>query len=384
MSMGVLLFWLCAALVLYTYAVYPLLVWLLVQIRGTPLPTTGLPPISVSIVVAARNEQAHIARRVSELVSMIRADDLNGEVIVVSDGSTDATARLAREAGGDHVQVIELPMPMGKAAALNAGCAASPRDIIIFADARQRWAPDAVVRLLFNFADTQVGAVSGNLILESPTGGVAGVGLYWRYEKWLRGQESRLASVMGVSGSISAVRRELFSPIPNGTILDDVYWPMCVAMSGHRIVLDESAQAFDQLPSRPADEFRRKVRTLAGNFQLAMRLPRSLLPWRNPIWFQFVSHKLCRLPIPWVLAALLILAALLPGTIYILALWTQLLFYSFGITGMLTGSRLKPLSAASAFLMLNSAAALAFWVWITGRSEKAWRKANYTAAVEVG
>ena len=154
---------------------------------------------------------------------------------------------------------------------------------------------------------------------------------------------------MGVSGSISAVRRDLFAPIPNGTILDDVYWPMCVAMSGYRIVLDESAQAFDQLPARPADEFRRKVRTLAGNFQLAKRLPRSLLPWKNPIWFQFVSHKLCRLPIPWVLAALLVLAAMLHGTIYTVALWAQLLFYGFGITGMITGSRVKLLSAASAF-----------------------------------
>jgi len=188
---------------------------------------------------------------------------------------------------------------------------------------------------------------------------------------------------MGVSGSISAVRRDLFAPIPNGTILDDVYWPMCVAMSGYRIVLDESAKAFDQLPARPTDEFRRKVRTLAGNFQLAMRLPRSLLPWKNPIWFQFVSHKLCRLPIPWVLAALLILAAMLHGTIYTVALWSQLLFYGFGITGMITGSRVKLLSAASAFLMLNGAAWLAFWVWITGRCEKAWRKANYAAA-EVG
>jgi len=383
MSLWPTIFWLCAALVLYTYAIYPLIVWALVRLRGPHRHESGIPPKSVSIVIAARNEETAIYRRVGELVSMIESAGVDGEVIVVSDGSTDATVTLAQRAGGARVRVLQLPASLGKAAALNAGCAASAREIVIFADARQRWATDAVSRLLANFADPRIGAVSGNLVLESSSGAVAGVGLYWRYEKWLRGQESRLSSVMGVSGSISAVRRDLFAPIPNGTILDDVYWPMCVAMSGYRIVLDESAKAFDQLPARPTDEFRRKVRTLAGNFQLAMRLPRSLLPWKNPIWFQFVSHKLCRLPIPWVLAALLILAAMLHGTIYTVALWSQLLFYGFGITGMITGSRVKLLSAASAFLMLNGAAWLAFWVWITGRCEKAWRKANYAAA-EVG
>jgi cellulose synthase/poly-beta-1,6-N-acetylglucosamine synthase-like glycosyltransferase len=383
MSLWPTIFWLCAALVLYTYAIYPLIVWALVRLRGPHRHESGIPSKSVSIVIAARNEETAIYRRVGELVSMIESAGVDGEVIVVSDGSTDATVTLAQRAGGARVRVLQLPASLGKAAALNAGCAASAREIVIFADARQRWATDAVSRLLANFADPRIGAVSGNLVLESSSGAVAGVGLYWRYEKWLRGQESRLSSVMGVSGSISAVRRDLFALIPNGTILDDVYWPMCVAMSGYRIVLDESAKAFDQLPARPTDEFRRKVRTLAGNFQLAMRLPRSLLPWKNPIWFQFVSHKLCRLPIPWVLAALLILAAMLHGTIYTVALWSQLLFYGFGITGMITGSRVKLLSAASAFLMLNGAAWLAFWVWITGRCEKAWRKANYAAA-EVG
>src|SRR4029079_13531611 len=133
---------------------------------------------------------------------------------------------------------------------------------------------------------------TGELILESNTGVSAGVGLYWRYERWLRKNEGRLNSTVGVTGAIAAVRRELFTPIPPGTILDDVYWPLCVAMKRHRVIHDPRALAYDRLPDRARDEFKRKVRTLTGNFQLFTRLPGALLPWKNPIWLQLISHKL--------------------------------------------------------------------------------------------
>jgi len=161
MSLWPTIFWLCAALVLYTYAIYPLIVWALVRLRGPHRHESGIPPKSVSIVIAARNEETAIYRRVGELVSMIESAGVDGEVIVVSDGSTDATVTLAQRAGGARVRVLQLPASLGKAAALNAGCAASAREIVIFADARQRWATDAVSRLLANFADPRIGAVSG-------------------------------------------------------------------------------------------------------------------------------------------------------------------------------------------------------------------------------
>ena len=125
-----------------------------------------------------------------------------------------------------------------------------------------------------------------------------------RYERWLRHNEGQIGSVVGVTGAISAVRRELFRPIPHGTILDDVYWPLQVAMIGYRVVRDPRARAYDSLPERAGDEFRRKVRTLAGNLQLLARLPGALLPWRNPIWLQFISHKVLRLLVPWALATM--------------------------------------------------------------------------------
>src|SRR5262249_22324823 len=154
-------------------------------------------------------------------------------------------------------------------------------------------------------------------------GVMAGVGLYWRVEKCLRKLESRLHSMVGVTGAICAVRRELFRPVPPGTLLDDVYWPMQVALQGHRVVHDERAHADARLPEKARDEFRRKVRTLSGNFQLVARLPETLAPWRNPLCWQFISHKLMRLAVPWALLAMLILSWFLPEPVYEAAFWIQ-------------------------------------------------------------
>ena len=218
-----------------------------------------------------------------------------------------------------------------------------------------------------HFADPAVGAVSGDLIVRDCGGALAGVGLYWRFEKWLRRQESRLWSSVGATGAISAVRRGLFRPIPRGTILDDVYWPMRVALQGRRVVHDEQAHAFDRLPDRTGDEFRRKVRTLSGCFQLAARLPAALAPRGNPLWLQFLSHKMMRLVAPWALLALLLTSLLAPGPIYQTAFACQAVCYAAALLGLWApAARFRPLAAAASFLMLNAAAWVAFWVWATG------------------
>jgi hypothetical protein len=208
---------------------------------------------------------------------------------------------------------------------------------------------------------------------------MAGVGLYWRFEKWLRKNEGRLWSVVGVTGAIAAVRRELFCPPPPGTILDDVYWPLRVAMQGYRVLHDDRARAFDRLPERPRDEFRRKVRTLSGNLQLATRLPDALLPWRNPIWWQFVSHKLARLAAPWALLGALAANLMLTGPLYRLTLLFQLAFYALGLLGVVGGplGRSRLPGAAGSFLVLNAAAWVAALVWLTGRAGMSWKKVDY-------
>jgi cellulose synthase/poly-beta-1,6-N-acetylglucosamine synthase-like glycosyltransferase len=377
MNLPELLFWSSAALVAYAYVLYPVALGLLARWRGRPVRRGPAGGRSVSIVLAVHNEAAVIDRRLRELADCLLRSRAPGEIVVVSNGSTDDT--VARARAHVPVRVLEIPDRVGKAAALTAGCVEAFGEILVLCDARQWWAADALERLLENFADPEVGAVSGNLILEKAPGVLAGVGLYWRFEKWLRGRESALFSMVGSTGAISAVRRELFRPIPAGTVLDDVYWPLQVTLQGYRVVFDPRARAYDRLPERARDEFRRKVRTLGGSFQLVTRLPVLLLPRRNPVWVQFVSHKLLRLAVPWALLALFAASAELPGAFYRAVFWAQAAGYVVAALGVWTplGRWLKPVSAAASFVVLNAAAWASFWVWLTGRLDRSWGKASY-------
>ena len=260
------------------------------------------------MVLAAHNEESRIAARIRELVSLVAAHPAGGEVDCGlrwvdrpygRGAQAAATGAELSTHGRVPVRVLVQDRKLGKAMALNRARAAARHPILVFADARQTWAPEALDRLVAPFDDPSVGAVSGDLVVESAPGVMKGVGLYWRFEKWLRRTESRLDSMVSVTGCIAAVRRGLFRTLPAGTILDDVYWPLAVAMAGHRVVHEERARAFDRLPERARDEFRRKVRTLAGNFQLMTLMPAVLLPWRNRLWWQFVSHRAFRLLVPW-------------------------------------------------------------------------------------
>ncbi len=378
------LFWICFGIVAYTYFLYPIF---LVALNLAMRRDRHIGPVqtSVSILVPIHNEEQNLERRLDELARLIQASGMPGEIIVISDASTDRSVEIARRFSERGVRVLEMPAKQGKAAALNAGAAAAQHELLIFADARQRWADDALLRLTENFADANLGAVSGDLVLESAPGVLAGVGLYWRFEKWLRKQESRLGSQVGVTGAISAVRRALFHPIPPGTLLDDVFWPMHVVLQGYRVVHDERANAFDRLPERPHDEFRRKVRTLAGNYQLLTLLPWSaLLPWSNRVWWQWVSHKLLRLIVPWALIGMFVSCIFLTENVYQIFLWVQTAAYGLGLLGLIPalGGRIRVLGAAGSFLVLNAAAWLALWVWITGKAGRSWHKVQYEAPAE--
>jgi len=375
----ILLFWTGALLIGYTYLLYPLGIALLARHRNRGQMDRQAFEGRFSIVLAVHNEEALILRRIDELAQHLSKSSGMGELLVVSDGSTDATLSLAQQRESPAIRVIALAPNAGKAAAITRGCAAAAGDVLVFADARQHWHADALQRLLDRFSDPTVGAVTGELILESDKGILVGVGVYWRFEKWLRRNEALVHSTVGVSGAISAVRRQFFLPIPPGTLLDDVYWPMCVVMQCHRVAYEESAIAYDRLPLDAGGEFRRKVRTLSGNFQLVARLPQLLSPWHNPIWVQFVSHKLLRLVVPWALLATLVCSLLLHSGIYLYAACLQVTFYGAGLLGFMAGAKGKSrlLSTAASFIVLNAAAGAGFLVWLSGNSGSSWKKSQF-------
>ena len=229
------------------------------------------------------------------------------------------------------------------------------------------------LELVSCFADPSVGAASGELLLDVSDGMAEdALGIYWKIEKIVRKLESATGSVVGVTGAIYAIRRECYMEIPAGTILDDVFVPMNVARMGRRIVFQPSAIARDRLFSEKGKEFSRKVRTLTGNYQL-LRLAPWLLSPANPLLFRLISHKLLRLLVPLLLLVMLVASAMAGGPFYRAIFWMQVLFYVLAVFGTLIPSvkQFKPVGIASTFVMLNAAAALAFYNFAAGR-KKVW------------
>ncbi len=363
----VLTFWLCLALVAYAYFGYAL--WLALYVRLSPRPfATHAATPTVSIIIAARNEQANLAAKIQNLRTLNYPSD-NLQVVIASDGSTDSTPDLLRQ-NQPFILPVLLDQSQGKASALNAAVAASTGSILVFLDARQSVDSNAVAELVSCFADPSIGAVSGELLLADATGNVAStaLGIYWKIEKIVRKLESASGSVVGVTGAIYAIRRELYTPIPPSTILDDLFVPMYVARTGHRVVFHPAAIARDQLFSEKGKEFSRKVRTLTGNYQL-LRLAPWLLTPANPLLFRFVSHKLLRLLVPALLILMLVASALAGGIFCKTVFLLQIIFYLLAVFGTLRPSltRFKPIAIANTFVMLNTAAALAFYNFVMGR-----------------
>lgn len=370
------LFWISCALVGYSYLGYP--AWLWVRARWSPRPVRrGSITPSVSVVMVVRNEEAILAQKLDNLIALeYPADRL--EIVVVSDGSNDGTASILAEyacepIGGRRVLPLLKGASQGKAAGLNDAIKQATGEILLFTDARQQIEPGALRMLVENFSDPTVGAASGELMLGDPYLGETGkgMGLYWRVEKKIRELESASGSVAGATGALYCARRSLLEslPLPEGTILDDVLLPMQIVRQGSRVIFDSRACAWDSPDLGDGREFARKVRTLSGNYQLLQLAP-WLLTSEDSIRFEFISHKLSRLAVPFALLAMLVASLFLPTPFYRIALVAQLAFYALSIAA-LAGIKIGPLSRigdpARTFLVLNSAAVIAFVNFVTGR-----------------
>lgn len=372
-----IIFWASALFVFYTYFGYPLLMFFWAKFAAKKIIKDAITP-SVTVVISAFNEEHRIKRRIENLFEQnYPADKIN--VVIVSDGSTDGTLEVVKSINDDRLKLIELEKNLGKALAVNRGVEEATGEIVIFADVRQRFDTEVFQSLVAPFADPTIGGTTGELVLMSSGNDQEpeGVGLYWKYEKAIRDVESSIDSMVGATGAIYAIRRSCYEPLPEGIILDDVLTPLRITKQGYRVCMVREALAFDSLSATGSEEFRRKVRTLAGNFQLMQAAPWINNPFKNRLFFQWISHKVCRLFSPYALLLLFISSWLINTPFYTSAGILQLIAYitaAVGCVAMWQGKKVKVVGAAASFLMLNVTAVVGLYSVLTGQTASLWKK----------
>lgn len=373
--MAELILWVSLALCVYTYIGYPLVLRVMAVFFARRVRKGSGEPF-VSFIIAGYNEEAVIAAKLENTLGL---DYPSGrlQVIFASDGSTDATVEIARRFEGKGVVVLHHEGRRGKVSAINDAVNIARGEILVFSDCRQRFDGNAVRALVGNFNDPDVGAVSGELFIGPAREDKTSTVSYWEYEKTVRRSESAFGSVMGVTGAIWAIRRSIFEPYPQATILDDLYQPMRAVIKGHRVVFESKARAYDEASKRTKDEIRRKVRTIAGNWQVFFSMKGIFNPWRNRAVFQFVSHKVLRVLVPFFLVvAFAANAFLIDQPLYLSLFYCQALFYALCLASVGAanlGIRSGVVSLFNVFTVLNFSAVAGFVNFITERQGVLWK-----------
>lgn len=370
------IFWISAGFVIYTYIGYPLLIGLMAKIfpasdfrensKGE-LPT-------VTIVTPVYNEFNNVQRKLESLRQQrYPAEKLH--LIFISDGSTDGTESFLSNQG--DVTLICNPQRMGKPRSLNTAMQQVETDIVVFTDARQPLNDNAVEQLVQRLQNPDIGAVSGELLFRDPHSNTGqNVGLYWRYEKWLRAAESQYYSTAGATGALYAIRKNDYQPLPDDTLLDDFEIPIQILRKGKRTVFEPNAQAYDDVQEEVSRERTRKIRTLTGNYQSFQRNPWLFSPLKNPIFFQFISHKVFRLFVPYMLPVIFFSSLTIGSVFYQTISLLQVTFYLGGAAGLLYPALQKNriISFIVVFLDLNTAAVVALKNYLSGQFSIKWER----------
>jgi cellulose synthase/poly-beta-1,6-N-acetylglucosamine synthase-like glycosyltransferase len=377
MTVAKLLFWSSLLMIAYVYVGYPLMVTVMGIVKKRRDRTTHMEP-TVSIVISAFNEAAHIGSTIeNKLVLDYPQEKL--DIIIVSDGSTDGTDDIVRRYANQSVRLIRQEPRSGKTAALNRAVDQATGEIIVFSDANSMYARDALVKLVQNFAVPSVGYVTGKMIYTDPDGTVIGDGCssYMKYENFLREQESKVGSVIGVDGGIDAVRRQIYRPM-NPEQLPDFVLPLMVVEQGYRVVYEPEAILKESTLKKSRDEYRMRVRVSLRAFWALWDM-RALLDFRK--WgvfaWQLWSHKVLRyLCFAFLLGAYLGNFLLWNGgMIYKMAFVGQNLFYLAALCSPILearGYRCMPFRFLYYFALLNAAAAHAFLKFLIGRKQVLW------------
>ncbi|WP_162313222.1 glycosyltransferase family 2 protein [Pseudoxanthomonas yeongjuensis] len=371
------IFWLAAAVTAFAYVGYPLCMVLqsLLFARWSQ-PRDYTPGIDVLLVV--HNGAGQLSAKLSNLLALDYPPQAL-RINVVCDGCSDASESIARGFPSDRIRVFAFSERRGKSACIGNVLPLLDAEIILFNDVRQRIDAGAARALVAALADPQVGAASGELVLETSTGYGQGIDAYWRYEKLIRRMESASGSLIGATGALYAARRAAIGAVPEGVVLDDMWIPLGVAAAGYRVVFAPDALAYDQAATDAVDEERRKRRTLAGNYQLLHRWPQLAIPFAHPLALRLWGHKWLRLAVPWCLLLMLLSSAALAidgSRFYQLLLLLQLAAYGAALLGRYwpaTASRWLPVRICTAFFSLNFAAAMALFDYLRNPNAHLWR-----------
>ena len=368
------------ALLFYTYFGYPVALWALTRLmRSNPdSPQEAVEWPTVSILISAYNEEAIIAERVENLLALDYPSE-RLEILIGSDGSADRTADIVKSYS--QVRLLSFSQRRGKASVLNDLVAAARGDIVVLTDANTFFASDAVRRLVHTLLRRPYGSVAvGQLELRSPSERGNLDGSYWRFETWIKTLESRVGSLLGANGAIYAFRRERYQPLPPEAIVDDFLIPMLMRLRfGDRIFFVPEARAWERSPDEVVDEFRRRVRIGAGDFQALKWTWQLLLPWKGMIALTYFSHKVLRWLGPWFMLSALVGSLVLIGKpIFTVLLIAQLVFYGLALVGKL----LRPLpavgrlaSAARYFVVLNAGLFCGLLRLVSGAARPTWTAA---------
>ena len=386
-----ILFWFFIAAILYTYCGYPLLVTLLARLRPIPQYAQGEIP-SVTLLIAAYNEESVIGRKIENSLELDYPHQ-KLQILIAADGSDDRTVEIVRLFTSQGVELSFDPGRAGKMAAINRAMPNARGEIVIFSDANNTYAPNTLRELVKPFSDPSIGAVSGaKHILKDDSALGESEGLYWKFESFIKIQETRLGNCTGVAGEILAIRRALFTPPPARVINDDFYMGLRLLREGHRLVYAPDAKSFERVSPTAQDEIARRTRIVAGRFQAISMAP-DLLTLRRPVVFwQIVSHKFLRPLVPFGMIGALtanLAAVIIPphqenlrlihlappyNTLFLVV---QILFYLTALAGSTVerNTRLGKLVYLPTFLVNSNFAALAgLFRFLTGRQTALWKR----------
>jgi cellulose synthase/poly-beta-1,6-N-acetylglucosamine synthase-like glycosyltransferase len=377
--MSLFLFWSATALIVYTYVLFPLIVFIRGRLRPQPYQTADITP-SISLIIAAHNEEQSIGAKLDNVLALdYPVDKL--EVLIASDGSNDQTNAIVQSYAKHGVRLLDLPR-QGKAPALNAAVAASTGEILVFSDANSMYAPDALRALARPFADPQVGGVAGNQVyLPKEADSAAssdGEQSYWSFDRKLKQSQSRAGNAISATGAIYAIRRSLFQGVPTG-VTDDFATSTSVIQQGYRLVFAPDAVAYEPTAKSSGAEFGRKTRVITRGLRGVLVRRELLNPMKYGFYsLQLFSHKVLR---RLVVFPLLVLALVSPflwarSWLYKLATVGQALFYGLAFVGWRFGhtslGRKKIFSLPFFFCMVNAASLVAALNILRGKRIDFW------------